>query len=130
MEQLQNTLNRLGQRLESWRQCHSAPTPIPSEIWRKAAELASQLGFTTVSKVLRLDYSRLKKFSIGQPGSAGPTSWGPASSPTFVELRPMAMEGLGKCVVEVESSRGSRMRIQMESPQCSSLVALIREFVA
>ena len=130
--QLQNALNRLEQRLNLWRQCNSAPTPIPSEIWRKAGELASQLGVASVSKALRLDYSRLKKLSLGELGSARPTALGPSSGrlPTFVELQPIAMDGMGKCVVEVESSRGARMRIQMESPQCSSLVALIREFVA
>lgn len=128
MDLLNDSLNRLGQQLKTWRQCHSAPSPIPPKIWRSAAELANQLGVGTVSKALRLDYSRLKKLSMGEPDSALTPSLGNLS-PSFVELRPMAMDGMGKCVVEVESSSGARMRIQMESPHCSSLVALIREFV-
>jgi hypothetical protein len=50
------------------------------------------------------------------------------SSPTFVEVRSAPTCSVGKCVIEIESPRGARMRIQMESPQCSSLVTLIREF--
>jgi hypothetical protein len=85
----QNELNQLGLRLKSWRRDHSAPTPIPSEIWRHAAELASAMGVATVAKTLRLDYSRLKRLSVGEGGI---TSVRPAA--TFVELRPMLMEGL------------------------------------
>ena len=122
----QNELNQLGLRLRSWRRDHSAPTPIPSEIWCHAAELARALGVATVAKALRIDYSRLKKLSL-EGGSSPVLRTAP---PTFVELRPMVMDGIGQCVVEVESSRGSRMRIQMENPQCSNLAALIRDFVA
>lgn len=123
----QNELNQLGLRLRSWRRDHSAPTPIPSEIWRHAAELANVMSVATVAKALRLDYARLKKLSMGEGGSGSPAL---RHTPTFVELRPMVMDGIGQCVVEVESARGSRMRIQMENPQGSSLAALIRDFVA
>ena len=120
-------LNQLGLRLKSWRRDHSAPTPIPAEIWRHAAELARVMSVATVAKALRLDYARLKKLSMGEVDSISPAL---LPAPTFVELRPMVMDGIGQCVVEVESSRGSRMRIQMENPQCSNLAALIRDFVA
>lgn len=123
----QDELNQLGLRLKSWRRDHSAPTPIPAEIWRHAAELASAMSVSTVAKTLRLDYSRLKKLARGEDDSTAPTF---RPSPAFVELRPMLMDGIGQCVVEVESSRGSRMRIQMENPHCSNLAALIRDFVA
>ena len=122
----ENKLNQLALRLRSWRRDHSAPTPIPAEIWRHASELAREMSVATVAKTLRLDYSRLKKLSLGEGGR--PSALRPA--PTFVELRPMVMGGVGQCVVEVESSRGSRMRIQMENPQCSNLAALIRDFVS
>jgi hypothetical protein len=122
----QNELNQLALRLKSWRRDHSAPTPIPPEIWRHAAELASVMSVATVAKTLRLDYSRLKRFSLDEGGFS--SALRPA--PTFVELRPMVMDGIGQCVVEVESARGSRMKIKMENPQCSNLAALIRDFVA
>lgn len=129
MERHQDSLNRLGAQLESWRELYSAPTPIPPEIWAKAGELVKHLGITRVCKALRLDYSRLKRISLER--EAGGKLSKPAavhSSPTFVEVRSAPASSVGKCVIEIESTRGARMRIQMESPQCSSLVTLIREF--
>lgn len=129
MDKHQDSLNRLGAQLESWRELHSAPTPIPSEIWAKAGELVQHLGITRVSKALRLDYSRLKRIGLERE-TVGKLSKPCAvqDGPTFVEVRSVPTGGVGKCIIEVESARGSRMRIQMESPQCSSLVTLIREF--
>jgi hypothetical protein len=120
----QHELNQLGLRLSYWRREHSAPTPIPAEIWRRAAELARVLSVATVAKALRLDYARLKRLALAEDTVPA------LSGPTFVELRPMLMSGLGSCVVEVESSQGTKVRIQLENPECASLAALIRDFVA
>jgi len=123
-----NELKKLELRLKSWRRDHSAPTPIPFEIWRHAAELASVIGVATVAKTLRLDHSRPKKLSLDSGVNSAPALR--SAPPTFVELRPMVMDGIGQCIVEVESPRGSKMTIQLANPQCSSVVALIRDFVA
>ena len=125
MDRAADALNRLGVRLESWRSEYSAPTPIPTEIWKRAGALAGELGVARVSKALRLDYSRLKKLSAGHT----PTPLERAEQPAFVEVRPFAPETAGRCVIEIESPRGARMRLQMDSAQGSSLVALVREFV-
>ena len=127
MERHQDSLNRLGAQLESWRELYSAPTPIPPEIWAKAGELVQHLGIARVSKALRLDYSRLKRISLDREAE-GKHSQASAAVQTFVEVRSAPASSMGKCVLEIESIRGARMRIQMESPQCSSLVTLIREF--
>lgn len=65
MDRAADALNRLGVRLESWRSENSAPTPIPTDIWKRASELAGDLGVGRVAKALRLDYSRLKKLASG-----------------------------------------------------------------
>ena len=127
MDRAADALNRLGARLESWRSEYSAPTPIPTEIWTRAAELAGELGVGRVAKALRLDYSRLKKLSAGD--TATPLERSAAKQPAFVELRPFPPETAGRCVIEIESPRGARMRLQMDSAQSSSLAALVREFV-
>ena len=123
MDRAADALNRLGVRLESWRSEYSAPTPIPADIWKRAGELAGELGVGRVAKALRLDYSRLKKLSSGD--CAAPA----VEQPSFVELRPFLPETAGRCVIEIESPRGARMRLQMDSAQSSSLIALVREFV-
>lgn len=122
----QDELQHLGRRLRLWRQEHSAPTPIPADIWSGAAQLAVVLGVGPVAKTLRLDYSRLKKLRA-QRDVAG-AALRPAAR--FVEFCPMPMDGLGQCFLEVESAAGAKMRIQLENPQCCSLSALIRDFVA
>lgn len=127
MDRAADALNRLGVRLESWRSEYSAPTPIPTDIWKRAGELAGELGVARVAKALRLDYSRLKKLSAGD--TATPLESSTAEPPAFVELRPFSPEIAGRCVIEIESPRGARMRLQMDSAQSSSLVALVREFV-
>ena len=127
MDRAADALNRLGVRLESWRSEYSAPTPIPTDIWKRAAELAGELGVGRVAKALRLDYSRLKKLSAGD--TATPLERSAAKQPAFVELRPLPPETAGRCVIEIESPRGARMRLQMDSAQSSSLAALVREFV-
>ena len=127
MDKAADALNRLGVRLESWRSEYSAPTPIPADIWKRASELAGLLGVARVAKALRLDYSRLKKLSSGD--SATPPEPPSVERSSFVELRSFLPETAGRCVIEIESPRGARMRLQMDSAQSSSLVALVREFV-
>lgn len=55
MDKAGDELNRLGVRLEAWRSEYSAPTPIPTDIWNRAGELAGELGVARVAKALRLD---------------------------------------------------------------------------
>lgn len=81
----QHELDELGLRLNHWRRGHSAPSPIPVEIWRGAAELARVMGVATVAKALRLDYARLKRLSLDEVAESPAVR----SAPTFVELRPM-----------------------------------------
>ena len=51
----------------------------------------------------------------------------PAIGGGFVELI-SPFSDLGECVVEVQSPRGARLKIQMNGATSSGLAALIREF--
>ena len=115
-------LEKLGARLQSWRDKRTTPAPLPETIWAEAAELSRRLGLTRVSKALRLDYGRLKRLSL-ENSSFCPTPPGA----TFVELVPKLTN---KCLVEVESAGGAKMKIQMENADYHGLAALVREFVA
>src|ERR1017187_6401778 len=119
----ERALDQLGRRLEEWRRSNAAPTPIPSEIWVKAAELATRVGLAKVSKALRLDYSNLKK-------RVDRVSSNRQVPPTFVELLSPMAGGLGECALEVESAHGARMRVQINCPTPAGLACLLREFVA
>ena len=123
MERDHRTLSQLSDQLETWRKSNSAPTPIPPQIWSKAAVVAGRLGLGKVSKALRLDYGRLKQLARGDDGPQ-------RLQATFVELFPLSADSLGDCAVEIESTRGARMRIQIQNATSSGLASLIREFVA
>jgi hypothetical protein len=91
-----------------------------------AVELARQYGVYPVARPLGLDYTRLKQ-RLGEIPACRRRTTGPA----FVELvplpHPVALEG---CVIEFESSRGDKMRVQCKAggpPDWASLLRAWRE---
>ncbi len=123
--EINKSLGTLVRELDGWRSESQLRRPLPARIWSEAARLASRLGVGTVSKALRLDYAKLKHLACSSGDRLEPVS-----APTFVELLPLPYHILGDCAVEVESSNGARIRIQLQNVTSSGLAGLIREFVA
>ena len=98
----------LQQELDQWRSAQKGRTKLPESYWQAAVDMAKQYGVFRTAQPLRLDYTRLKQRLSG----AAPQRKRPG--PAFVELvRPSAeMEG---CVIEFESARGAKMRVQWRS---------------
>jgi hypothetical protein len=112
----------------------SVPNPVPSaghfnrallgifsQAPKAAVELARQHGVYPVAHPLRLDYTRLKKRLGGFP-----TSRRKAAKPAFVELVAPSRVQLEECVIEFESSGGSKMRIQWKAALPPDWTALLR----
>lgn len=113
-------LERLRRELVEWRQRHKAPTAIPAQLWTMAVELAKRNGVGPTARTLRLDYGSLKRRM--NSGAAGPT-------PTeFIELLSPAPARIAECAMEVESCRGSRMRVVMKDVTPLGLASIIRDF--
>jgi|ERR1051326_257110 hypothetical protein len=115
-------LNQLSQRLEQWRTERPPHARLPEAIWEAAAEMARRYGLHQTTKLLRLDYTRLKKRMTG----AAPVV---SDRPNFLELLgPAAAVGPAECVVEWESARG-RMRVAVKGgvPDWTSLLRAWRE---
>ena len=116
---------QLQRQLDQFRSTQSARTRLPESLWHAAVELARQYGVYSVAHPLRLDYMRLKK-RLG--GSTRPRRK-PAKA-SFVELvrpHPAILDG---CVIEFESVRGGKMRIQWKAvtpPDWASLLRAWRE---
>ena len=109
------------QRFERWRQTRTPRrSPIPDALWAAAVTLARQHGLYATSRLLRLDYSALKKRM-----PAGDRTVAPASCPTFVELT-SAPGPCAACIIEIEGPRGERMRVQVPQVTVPDLVALTR----
>ena len=116
---------QLQRQLDQFRSTRPRRTKLPEPLWQAAVELARQHGIYPVAHPLRLDYMQLKKRLGGIPSLRRKKT-----KPAFVELitpRPATLEG---CVIEFESSGGSKMRIQWKAstpPDWASLLRAWRE---
>lgn len=114
-------LQRICRRFERWRNGHKARLPIPEALWAGAAEAAREHGVFRTSKVLRLEYGKLKRMA-----EAGPVAARPRMSPaTFVELMPPQAVDLAECLMELEGPRG-KMRIQWKGANAPDLAGRSR----
>lgn len=117
---------QLQRQLEQFRSSHAHRARIPEALWRAAVELARQHGLQAVAHPLRLDYMGLKRRLTG---TSEITEKKPRS-PGFVEwIAPQVTAG-AECVIEFESERSGKMRIQWKgsgAPDWSSLLRAWRE---
>ncbi len=118
-------VEQLKRELEQFRSTQSARTKLPESLWQAAVELARQHGVHAVAHPLRLDYTRLKQRLGGVPSLRKK-----APKPTFVELVAPPPATLEECIIEFESSRGGKVRIQWKAvapPDWASLMRAWRE---
>jgi hypothetical protein len=100
-------------RFELWRRKKAGSRDrIPESLWRAAVRLASAYGLSRTAHWLQVNYHALRKrvdsrkpVAVNHPG---------CPRPTFLELTPPVQTGSGECVVELEDSVGSKMRIQLQ----------------
>jgi hypothetical protein len=103
--------------LDQFRSTQPRRTKLPESLWQAAVELARQYGVYPVAHPLRLDYMGLKKRLGGVPIIRRK-----ATKPAFVELITPQEE----CVIEFESPRGNKMRIQWKASTPHDWVSLLR----
>jgi hypothetical protein len=152
-KEISSELQELGERLKEFREAHPVRTRLPEELWSSAAKLAGKEGLYQTARILRLDYSDLKRRVEGSTSSrmlGGRTSSmrraakrkAPAerrarrrkkrvAAPAFVELLGESIVGGGStdsdCVIEVEGASGARMRIRTRM-SAAEVVGLIGEW--
>jgi len=102
-------LQKLALRFQEWRKGHAPRSRLPEPLWAAAVRLARQQGLFRTARTLRLDYASLKK-RVQHP--AAETATAPAAA--FVELLAPAGSLGADSLIELESARGGRMRIQMK----------------
>jgi hypothetical protein len=112
---------QLQRELEQFRSAQPGRTKLPESLWQAAVELARQHGVYPVAHPLRLDYTRLKERLGGSP-----TVGRKATKPAFVELVGPSRAQSEECVIEFESSGGSKMRIQWKAATPPDWTALLR----
>jgi hypothetical protein len=113
-------LEELRKRFEEFRNQHETRTRLPEELWRAAAEIAERRGMNLVCRCLRLDANSLKKW-MGR-GVSGPRRKytrrkraAVAPPAAFVELLTPASRVAASCIIEVESQRGGKLRLELKA---------------
>jgi len=103
-------LEQVRADLEAWRGQRRKGDRIPEGVWGRAARAVRQHGLNPVSRALRLDYYELKRRARRCEAQR-------AGAPVFVELsagsagEEQRTEAGVACVVELEKSNGTRLRI-------------------
>jgi hypothetical protein len=108
-------------RLDQFRSTRPRRTKLPEALWQSAVELAREHGLYSVAHPLRLDYTQLKKRLGGVV-----TVSRKAAAPAFVELIASQPATMSECVIEFESSIGSKMRIQWKGSSAPDWACLLR----
>jgi hypothetical protein len=123
-------LAKAARRFQTWRE-NRTRRRIPEELWKTAAELATEYGVSRTARALRVQYYDLQKRIAGpapvrlsseEPGSA-------VTTPSFVEILTAAPAPPTECVVELENGSGAKMRIQVKGLGVPDVAALSRLFL-
>lgn len=124
---------RLQKQLDDFRASHRVRTKLPDSLWQAATELARQYGVYAVAHPLRLDHTGLSQRVHPSPPAAPKTrGQPPRKSNVFVELvpaaAPAAPSGVSEaaCVIEFESARGGKMRVQWPGRVAPDWLSLLR----
>lgn len=112
------SLDRVRWRFEHWRKTRQHRSPIPDALWALALAAARTHGVYRTARTLRLNSTDLKR-------RLGAVSGAPAQAP-FVELLPVPSPGSPACTLELETARGTKLRIQLQGMAPPDLVALSR----
>jgi hypothetical protein len=111
----------LQHQLDEFRSTQPGRRKLPESLWQAAVGLAREHGVYSVARPLRLDYMGLKKRLGGVS-----TRRQKAAKPAFVELIGPDRAPLEECVIDLESSGGSKMRIQWKTAAPPDWASLLR----
>jgi hypothetical protein len=112
-------------RFARWRKSHTGRLPIPESLWSAAAEVAREHGVFRTSKVLSLEYGKLKRLAVESHPAGRRTVKLSAPSAAFAELLTPGTGSGAECVIELEGPRG-KMRIQWKGSTTPDLAGLSR----
>lgn len=119
---LPKSLIQARKRFNRWRRTHSPRSRFSEDLWHEAVAAARECGPTLTARALGLDYSSLKKrltfTSSANSGNNKTTS-------SFIELIPSTH---AECVIEMEDSEGSKMRVSCKGGGMPDLLSLSRNF--
>ena len=109
-------MEKVYRHLERWRSKRHGRSPIPKPLWAAAAAVAREHGLDRTSKVLHLEFNKLKGFV-----ESGRRRKRTAKlAPQFVELMTSPPAGFSECIIELQGRRG-KMRIEWKGMTAADL---------
>ena len=133
-------VEQLRRRFEEFRSTHAVRSRLPEELWAAAAKLARRDGIKATAQVLDVDRPSLQKWTNRfEPCAEAKPRKPPRqrqpgrrehAAPAFVELLAGTTGATASCLVEVESQRGAKLRLELKAIPTSDLAELIRAFAA
>lgn len=136
---------QLGRRFAEFRSTHPVRSRLPKELWVAAARLARRDGIEATALALDVDRPSLQKWTdrfepgvrvqARKPRRQRRAGRAESAAPAFVELLAQTTgasvhHGETSCLVEVESPRGAKLRLELKAIPTSALAELIRAFAA
>jgi transposase-like protein len=127
-------VEQLRRRFAEWRGTHAVRARLPEELWAAAVELAQRDGMDVTARALEVDKPSLRKWADRlrpqrQPRARrSPPKRRGKAVPAFVELLASGCGATASCLIEVESPRGSKLRLELKAIETSQLAELIRTF--
>jgi hypothetical protein len=129
-------VEQLRRGFEEFRRTHPVRSRLPEELWAAAAKLARRDGIEATGQALDVDRPSLQKWTNrfepraeAKPRRQRQPGREPAAA-AFVELLAETTGAAASCLVEVESPRGAKLRLELKAIPTSDLAELIRAFAA
>jgi len=124
------SLEQVRERFKRWRETRGRGEHVPRELWVAAVGIARTHGLHVTARELRLDYGGLKR---RQQEQAGGTLQAAMREMQFVELTVTPAREPGaqlprECVIERESRRGAKMRVELNGAGIAGLAGLCSAF--
>ena len=124
IQTIKPSLKEVQDRFRIWRKTRKKRTSIPRDLWQAAIELTEFYSINTVSKTLGLSYTDLKRRIQSSKTGVGSS---PTPMTTFVELD-LKETIPGGCVVEMETPRGDRLKMDFMGKVDIDLLKLAKAF--
>ena len=120
----QPSLSEVKEQFKIWRRTRKSPRPIPDKLWQAAVSLTATHSISQISKELVLDYNALKRrVRTTKKNTAAKMS--PAG---FIELNLEPPAAVSECIVEMQDSLGSKMRMHIRGKTEFDPVQLAQAF--
>jgi len=127
---LPEPIKQVLEQLDEFRLTHARRSKIPEPLWQAAVALARQHGLYAVAQTLRLDYVGLKKRLTGVSRTEPNVDHPGVEKATFLQLSTPRSPSNEECIIEFESARGGKIRIQWKGaaePDWTKLLRAWRE---